>query len=188
MSIHTDRAEALFRRYYGKLPDTVLVDGRSIPIDTDFRVGILIFALLGDDTLQEAQKRRVMAGLYCGNIPSEVDFGSLMSALFSFFTMEKNASGNEDVSHAPPILDFLQDGELLVASFRQAYSIDLHEERLHWWQFLILLRGLPPDTALMQTIRFRLLDVDGIEDDHLRRQIRRAKAAVSLKNNKEVHW
>ena len=55
------------------------------------------------------------------------------------------------------VFDFIQDGALIYAAFRQAYNIDLVEEqgRLHWWKFQALMNGLPSNTKFAEVINIR---------------------------------
>ena len=53
------------------------------------------------------------------------------------------------------LMDFEQDAWAIYAAFVQAYGIDLHKTRLHWWTFLDLLRALPEDTRFSQIIGIR---------------------------------
>lgn len=50
-----------------------------------------------------------------------------------------------------------QDAELIYASFKQAYNINLFEEhgKLHWHEFRALLNGLPSNTSIQEIVRIR---------------------------------
>lgn len=54
-------------------------------------------------------------------------------------------------------MDFEQDSALIYAGFRQAYGIDLFEERnkLDWRIFLALVRGLPESTEFSRVVKIR---------------------------------
>lgn len=77
--------------------------------------------------------------------------------------------------------DFAFDSELIFASFYEAYGIDLDVVRLHWWKFCALLSALPESTVLMRVVSLRRADLGSIADDDLRKKVRRAKAAVRIK-------
>ncbi len=77
--------------------------------------------------------------------------------------------------------DFAFDNELIFASFYEAYGIDLDVVRLHWWKFCALLSALPESTVLMRVVSLRRADLGAIADDDLRKKVRRAKAAVRIK-------
>ena len=168
------------------LPETA--DG--IPVHVDFRRWMLFFRLLADPDVPEAVKPAVAARIVCRRIPdvrSPEERDCVTRALLAF------ASGGEapaeDGGSGEPLFDFGEDGERIFASFWAAYGIDLTAARMHWWVFLALLRGLPPDSPFQRAIRLRALDPAEIADDRMRREVRRAKRAVRLtsaiRNNKE---
>ena len=165
----------------GGLPDAVLVDGMRIPVETDYRAGLLYDALLRDRSLPDGVRASLIVEFACGQVPDAVDREKLLAALARFYAMEKDA---ESSPAAEPVLDFEEDGDRILSSFQAAYGIDLLAVRMHWWQFLTLLVTLPPDTVLMRTLRLRMLDLRDIADDDLRRKLRQAKRAVRLKGDR----
>lgn len=68
-----------------------------------------------------------------------------------FFSTRKSRGGHSKA------FDWLFDADLIFASFRQAYGIDLREERgrMHWWKFYSLLQGLPNGTKLREVMEIR---------------------------------
>ena len=163
------------------LPDGVLVDGMRIPVETDYRAGLLYDALLRDRSLPDGVRASLIVEFACGQVPDAVDREKLLAALARFYAMGKDA---ESSPAAEPVLDFEEDGDRILSSFQAAYGIDLLVVRMHWWQFLTLLVTLPPDTVLMRTLRLRMLDLRDIADDDLRRKLRQAKRAVRLKGDR----
>ena len=167
----------------GGLPDAVLVDGVRIPVETDYRAGLLYDALLRDRSLPEGVRASLAVEFACGTVPESVDREKLLSALAQFYTMgQAEGDGNPE---AEPVMDFEEDGDRILSSFQAAYGIDLVAVRMHWWQFLALLVTLPADTVFMRTLRLRMLDLREIEDDGLRRKLRQARRAVRLKRPRE---
>lgn len=167
----------------GGLPDAVLVDGVRIPVETDYRAGLLYDALLRDRSLPEGVRASLAVEFACGTVPESVDREKLLSALAQFYTMgQAEGDGNPE---AEPVMDFEEDGDRILSSFQAAYGIDLVAVRMHWWQFLALLVTLPADTVFMRTLRLRMLDLREIEDDGLRRKLRQARRAVRLKRQRE---
>ncbi len=158
---------------------TIWVDGVEIPVETDFRVGLLLWSILQDDTLPPLVRSRLFVRIAVGKDYDGADTPrqKLLLALLDFYGFAAVADGK---GTDRPVLDLFADGERIVASFQAAYGIDLLHTSLHWHQFQALLRQLPPDTVLMQVIRLRLLDLRQIEDDALRHRLRQAKRAVQL--------
>ncbi len=79
-----------------------------------------------------------------------------LEAVIEFYKSENatpRASGDE---HAPRAVDLVLDGDYIVASFQQAYGIDLTSvDYMHWHRFKALLNGLPKDTILSKAIGYR---------------------------------
>lgn len=157
---------------------SVWVDGTEIPVETDFRVGLLLWRILQDETLPPPVRSRLFVRIAVGKDDGGmVETQKLLAALLDFYGFGV-VDGSKGTGR--PVLDLWIDGERIVASFQAAYGIDLLHTSLHWHRFQALLRQLPPDTVLMQVIRLRLLDLRQIEDDALRHRLRQAKRAVQL--------
>ena len=180
-----------------RLPDSVTVSGVSYRIRTDFRRWILMLDLFDRcrncspmrlDTLTAAKCAvHIVMPEYGEN--NDLSAPTLIGLLEEFVRFAYSArpldTGNTragDVSGRDSrVFDFSCDAELILSSFLREYGIDLTRENLHWWRFLALLRSLPSDSDFMRVVRLRLCDTTKIADDGLRRQLRRAKAAVRLK-------
>ena len=83
-------------------------------------------------------------------------------------------------------MDFEQDAWAIYSAFRQAYGIDLHRHRLHWWVFLDLLRALPDDTKLSQIIGIRAQPMPPATKYNAaeRQRLSRLKAQYALRDKK----
>ena len=72
-------------------------------------------------------------------------------------------SGGKGSGSGELAMDFACDADYLTAAFQQAYHIDLTAERIHWWRFLALLRGLPEETTMAKIMSWRTMDTSGME-------------------------
>lgn len=161
--------------WYRGRATAVWVDGVEIPVETDYRVGLLLWQLWQDDSLPMLVRTRLFLRLAVPELPV-LDQTKLLSALLTFYGFTTGQTAHS----TRPLFDLWYDGERIVASFQAAYGIDLLGTPLHWHQFLALLRQLPSDTVFMQVVRLRMLDLREIEDDTLRYKLRQAKRAVQL--------
>ena len=160
------------------LPQSLWIGGRDYPIRTDFRFWILITEVLGDGRLPPMRKLELaaqIAGL--DSLPD--DRAALASAILEFASCGEKPVSSPSAG-ASPVFDFSSDGGAIFSAFLRVYHIDLTSETLHWWKFLSLLRDLPPDTEFMSRISLRTMDLSRIEDDNLRRHLRRARARIRL--------
>lgn len=134
-----------------KLPDSLVVNGEAFLIDTDFRTWIS----WGHEV---ETKKQAPYFIFLGRVPEDPSW--LLEAVNflnapNLTPRAKNASKSKDRMH-----DFVEDGEYIVASFQQAYGIDLTdpELKMHWHRFKALFAGLPSDTKMAQIMGYRAYD------------------------------
>lgn len=86
-----------------------------------------------------------------------------------------------------PTVDFEEDAELIYASFRQAYCINLSKElgRLHWYEFIALLNGLPDGTIMHQVRSIREWTPSKHDSSEYKKQMKKLQKAWSLKGKGE---
>ena len=150
------------RNPFGRLPDTVVVGGARIRINSDFRAGVSIET----EMLQEHPDVEGLLKLfYPEGIPSPIEEAA--EQMIRFYAIEGESEDQESKGEASEakgrIYDFIQDADALTASFAQAYGIDLERDELHWWKFRKLMFGLPVDTSFMQRIHIRSVDINKVD-------------------------
>jgi len=182
-----------------RLPAELTVCGQRYPVFTDFRRWILVTELFAEEEIPAGTKLECAAKLIFRK-PVSVDaanpaewYHSLADGILWFVSCGKRetfAAGNRSnaVRQADAVFDFTQDSERILAAFRQTYGIDLGDPAvtMHFWKFMALLRNLPRETEFMRTVSLRMTDTAKIENDDLRRQIRRAKASVRIRGNRDM--
>lgn len=140
------------------LPQTVEIGGRYIPIDPDFRVFVSLETEMQNETPDISG---VISAFYCGVIPHDVE--KAVEKFILFYTChdggdEYRPNTEKKGKDAGKWYDFAQDADALLASFLDAYGIDLSTAKLHWWTFRRLMMNLPPDTPFMQRVKYRTAD------------------------------
>ena len=90
-------------------------------------------------------------------------------------TPRQDNSPNHDI-----IVDYVLDGEYIVASFMQAYHIDLTQCDMHWHMFKALFIGLPEDTKISQIMSMRSYRKSNIGYEE---QCRKLKSIWTLPNS-----
>lgn len=109
------------------------------------------------------------------------DAGLLLAVNDALFVGKKTKGGK--------VFDFIQDGGLIYAAFRQAYNIDLVEEqgKLHWWKFQALLGGLPSNTKFSEVVRIRTMQIPppNKHNAEQRRELMRLKSEFALEISQE---
>lgn len=172
------------------LPTFVSVCGECVPIETDYRRWLLVMEVIGDADISDGITRaECMIMIVCptvwdrirnGETFTQEYFDGLIDAVIRFASCGESDDANG--TEGERVFDFTQDGEIIYSSFMQVYGIDLCKTEMHWYKFMLLLRHLPAECEFMRVVQLRQCDTSKIEDDSLRRRLRRAKAAVRLRH------
>lgn len=137
------------------LPETVTYRGRVYRLRAAFDNVLCALRTLDDTDLTPAERRDIaLSYLIDGRFPRH---DSLLLAVLD--VLELNGNGNSVPQ--PRILDLFFDTPYIYAAFRQAYGIDLYEERgrMHWLKFHALLSAIPQGTRLHEIMRIRGEDI-----------------------------
>lgn len=127
-----------------ELPSRLEWDGGSCAIETDFRIWLTYGEMLKDG--------KVYLGIFPNRkAPAGEEW---QIAAFRFFQCPNEVPRATRASRTR-LLDFIIDGQFIVASFQQAYGIDLTSCDMHWHRFCALLDGLPDDTKLSKIMGYR---------------------------------
>lgn len=143
------------------LPDSIIWDGVEYPIDTDFRAWIKF-----DRTYREHSI--ISRDVFLDNVPD--DAGAAIELMGFYAPREATPRGNAGEDRA---VDYTLDGSYLVASFMQAYGIDLTTAEMHWHVFLALVNGLPEDTILGRAMGYRTWRKSGKKPDEAYAELKR---------------
>lgn len=152
-----------------RLPDCLEVDGELFDIKTDFRVWIKFGAMLADE-------RMAWSGIFKGGIPSSADW---VRVAVEFYADRNETPSDSSSSRSDArAVDFISDGEYIVAAFQQAYGIDLTDPSttMHWHRFMALFRGLPEDTMMSKIMGYRTWGKSSKKHDDAMRDLKRAWA------------
>lgn len=171
---------SLFSLLVDRLPATVDIGGRAVPIATGHRTGVLCEALLWDEALTAEERALGVLGLY---FTAPEAFAAALAApaetleqALGFYrgaeacvagacVEEDDAPGSLDAgSQGPaaavgatvaPLYDLEQDGPLIYAAFLADYGLDLTERQVHWWAFRALLGALRPENLFCRVVGWR---------------------------------
>ena len=161
------------------LPNTILVGGREFLVKTDFRYWLLFYEII-------KQEQFNLKDLYF-LFEDEIPYGDYSQELMDFFT-NPNSTPNDNGKSEERLIDYLEDGEYIYASFMSAYNIDLFETNLHWHQFKALILGLPNNSIMGQIMGFRGYKKDTRSFEKVQEELKRTWALpkISSKEEKEI--
>lgn len=127
-----------------KLPDSIEFDGELFKLKTDFRVWIRF-----DHEIQHYNV--AISDVFDGKIPLRAEAKVPLMEFYHSPNVTPKGTGTGERS-----VDMVWDGEYIVASFIQAYGIDLTTiEYMHWHVFKALLYALPDDTIMGKIMGYR---------------------------------
>lgn len=138
-----------------KFPETVKVNEKEYPVETDFREWIRFVKLVEDEDVPWRIKCRLLMQWYTDDIPDDLE--SSINALGDFLAMKQEENEQEDeISAKPPkqVYSFDEDMTWIYSAFREVYGINLQAvPYMHWWEFQTLFIGLPDNTEINKTFR-----------------------------------
>lgn len=152
-----------------RLPDTVIVGGVEVGIDTDFRTSILFEELLNDPELTNLQKVMQAVEMYYGaQVIRWEDRNEAIEKILWFYNGESNRQQSktggeeeEEVEAADALYSFEYDADKILAAFQHDYGIDLQSiGYLHWWKFKALFKGLSEENEIVKIIGYRGMVID----------------------------
>lgn len=126
------------------LPDFIEYDGERYYLHTDFRVWIQFDHNLNHHGVADTC-------VFKGRIPTDAGAFEPLRKFYESPNVTPRKSPSSDRA-----VDMVWDGDYIVASFMQAYGIDLTTiEYMHWHVFKALLYGLPENTVMAQIMGYR---------------------------------
>lgn len=158
-------------KLYEKLPDSVVVNGRKVKLNLDFRNVLRMLDILDRDDLIPEAREWLAVKCVCKH-PRKGVYQAVMQLLFPAQSGESKK-----------ITDINQDADLIVAAFRQAYGINLYRDELHWFEFSDLLSCIPEGSKYSEvlSIRARPLPAPTKYNAKEREWLMKAKAQFKLK-------
>ena len=165
------------------LPDSIELDGRRLEIYTDTMTALQCLTMIDDEDIPEAI--RVSSVIEATIKKSGEIAPSMYIDAFSAILRFLKGYRVEGRRSSEQLLSYSQDHALIVASFRQAYGMDIEDiQRTHWWEFQALLSGLPEDTRLSQVIALRGREIDPKAPPAEKMRLQKAKALVRIRKRK----
>lgn len=176
------------------LPDTVIVADTVLPIDTDYRTGILLEQTLCDLIMSDEEKLNTVLKLYYGtNIFALLNtievVQEALERIMWFYRcgVERKVESDtkEDSPEKDPPFSYEYDASYIYAAFIEAYGIDLTKQRLHWWQFRALFLALPETVQFCKIMSYRMMEIPAKMPKEKKRFYRKMKQIYKLPESDE---
>ena len=120
----------------GCLPETLRINGRDIPINTDFRRVLIVIEAFNDPDLSNAEKAFIMVDAIIGADKITKDEYQEAIKQCAWFI-----DGGHDYSKDPPahrkMMDWEQDEQMVFSAINDVAGKETRAEKyIHWWTFL----------------------------------------------------
>ena len=157
-------------KLYERLPDSVIVNGKKVRLDLEYRNVLKMLDILEQDDLMPDAREWLAMKCICKK-PVKGMKPVIMKMLFP-----------KSESHER-ITDMAQDADLIRGAFRQTYGINLFKEKLHWFEFCCLLSCIPEGTRYSDvlSIRARPMPEATAYNQKERQRLAQAKSEFGLK-------
>ena len=165
--------------FYEEYPEEIIVNGKEIPIITDFREYIRLLDMLQDDSLSLYEKVFYVRNYFKEN---PEDFLAAFEELMNFVTMERmEEQEGECCRERKQVYSFEIDYPFIFSAFLHDYGINLRSIKyMHWWEFRMLFDGLSDNTEIKKRMLYRGIDLSTIKDADERKRIQRIQQEIML--------
>lgn len=154
---------------FKRLPYFVFLNNRKYKINVDFRNMISFEQIVQDKTKSKAEKIKKGIQLFYPAFYKDIDFYYLQrnpklyqeacDKLVWFYKCgREDYLAKKSTSKSIPInkiFSYEYDDEYIYSAFYQEYGIDLSYDKVHWWKFKALLKGLKEDVVFEKIIGYR---------------------------------
>lgn len=171
-------------------PEYVKINDRKFKINTDYRIALKCDEVARNETIGDYERSLAIIYLLFGDdgLDAKEYYEKLLDLSIKYLSCGRELSDDNDEE---PDMDFNQDMNLIKASFRSDYGINLDNEQMHWWEFNNLINGLSNsemgNCCILNRIRnLRTYDISKIEDKKERKKIEDAQKFWALKKSKPI--
>lgn len=177
------------------LPLAIQVSGRDLPIETDFRTGILFEQLVESNEVPQEEKIAYAVNLYFpGRFPSNAleQIQAVEGMLWFYSCGDGEQPKQQDQQQnsagiARRIYDYDIDAPLIYSAFLAQYNIDLQDiQYLHWWKFIAMFRGLAQHHKIVEIMGYRAMNIAKIKNRAEREHYAALQAKYALPDNRSA--
>jgi len=160
------------------LPESICIDGIYYTVNTDFRIWIRVGEIISSPEQNIFDKiTSILSLCYKDTLPPS--FKKAFEGILTFYQCGK-VRKNNTLEKTKPVIDFIEDSDMISAAFLHDYNIDLWSASMHWWKFNALLSALSEDNRLLKIIGYRTININDIKDKEQKKFYRKMKSVYSL--------
>lgn len=170
------------RNQFNILLDELPQEWEGIPIDSDFQIGIQMFWALGDEKLSNMERINIAGQLLFGEeMPG--DYNRVVQGI-NWFLGGWNTDNIPKDKVEQPVMDYQQDQWRIWTAFLRQYGINLNRKRLHFWEFMALLRNLD-ECSFTRVVDIRTKPITGKMSAEEKKFYTGQKGIYALKTGKK---
>ncbi len=132
-------------------PTKIRINDEIYEINPDFKNCLRIIKAYEDKELTIQEKHFIMLTLLYKKIPDDIEQAILKGIKF----LNCGEESNKDTSILPRIYSFNHDAKYIYSAMNQTHSIDLNEEKIHWWRFVSLFLDIGDNTFFSKIVNLR---------------------------------
>ena len=174
------------------LPHTFRFDNEEYEVRDNFKDWIKLSLLYDDKTLSDEDKIQVALNLVFKDKDKVVkdleerklNIVEVFEAINLFFNCGEIKEKKEEDKER--LFDFKQDWDYIYSAFMQQYKIDLNEEKMHWFKFIGLFKGLSSETEFLKIIGYRGTDINKLPKEQ-KKFYRKMKEKYALKDEYAIN-
>lgn len=148
---------------YQSPPEVLEIDGKTYPIDTDFRTWIRFQSIMVKDNTDEEKTADLLQFISELGLPfSEMPLQKTLAAIVDFYTAGDSRRTEE---RKKPTYNFETDSNFIFSAFLTQYGADLMQEKIHWWKFKAMFSSLSQDHMISKIMWARGADTKDMSED-----------------------
>ena len=166
----------------------IQIDNTIYEANVDFRIAIQCNEIAQEKEIGDFERTLAVIYLVFGEkgLDNIEHYNLLIDWIKKWLSLGKEIEN----SNEEPDMDFIEDYDLIVASFQSDYGIDIDNTEMDWKRFINLMNGLSNselgNCCVLNRIRnIRTYDTREIKDEKIRRKYEKIKKQVALKKNKK---
>lgn len=175
------------------LLDELPTSYEGYPINSSFRIGIMICLALEDIELTRSEQTQIVCSLLLGDedgVIKNIPDNDTLQRCIEWFLSGWNHDNEVESEHKNiRLMDYDIDQFRIYADFLSIYGLDLNTVDLHWWAFQGLLWNMPFErSSFLQAIEIRTKKPRKGASMEERKAIEKAHKHFDLKQNKKVEF
>ena len=174
------------------LPHTFRFNNEEYEVRDNFKNWMKLCLLYDDKTLSDEDKIFIALNLVFKNTKqilkdieeNKVSINDVFEAINLFLNCGEETKKEEKTEKRT--FNFKQDWDYIYSAFMQQYKIDLNEEKLHWFKFIGLFKGLSQETEFVKIIGYRGTDINKLPKEQ-KSFYRKMKERYALKDEYAIN-